>query len=191
MKENKRQHILDIGKRWLQSNSVDDLRIETIAKLANVSKTTFYKHFSNKYDLIEVILGQLIQQYFDQTLSILDSSKSFESKTRLMFVLEQQIIKTMGTLTVSIYLSGNPRFEPVKRMLLENTSLEDLWRRFLTKEQQNGNINPHISVDAILYLDRKLNECFYETDFIAMFPDRVERTNVLTQYWLNGILSKR
>ena len=48
-----------------------------------------------------------------------------------------------------------------------------------------------ISVDAILYIDRKLNECFYDADFIAMFPDQVERVNVLTQYWLNGISNRK
>ena len=76
-------------------------------------------------------------------------------------------------------------------MLTENTDFEDKYRQFLTEAQQNGHINPDIPIDAILYIDHKLNECFYEAEFIAMFPNQVERVNVLTQYWLNGISNRR
>ena len=191
MKENKRQHIIDIGKEWLQCNGVDALRIETISKLANVSKTTFYKHFSNKYDFIEVVLNQELQLYINEALSIMDSSKTFEEKIRSMLVIRQEGLRTIGAIAVSIHSSRNPRFEALKQLLTENTDFEDKYRQFLTEEQQNGHINPYISIDAILYIDRKLNECFYEADFIEMFPDQVERVNVLTQYWLNGISNKR
>lgn len=191
MKENKRQHIIDIGKEWLQCNGVDALRIETISKLANVSKTTFYKHFSNKYDFIEVVLNQELQLYINEALSIMDSSKTFEEKIRSMLVIRQEGLRTIGAIAVSIHSSRNPRFEALKQLLTENTDFEDKYRQFLTEEQQNGHINPYISIDAILYIDRKLNECFYEADFIEMFPDQVERVNVLTQYWLNGISNRR
>ena len=191
MSNNKRQHIIDIGKCWLQSHSVDEVKVETISELANVSKTTFYKYFSNKYDLIEVILKQDFESYVNEALSIMDSSKTFEEKIRSMLVIRQEGLRTIGVIVESIHSSRNPRFEPLKRLLTENTELEDRWRNILLREQQNGNINPHISVDAILFIDRKLNECFYEADFIAMFPDQVERVNVLTQYWLNGISNRK
>ena len=191
MKENKRQHIIEIGKEWLQSHCVDALRIETISKLSNVSKTTFYKHFSNKYDFIEVIFKQEFELYVNEVLGIMDSSKTFEDKIRSTLVIRQEGLRTIGAIAVSIHSSRNPRFEPLKQLLTENTELEDRWRNILIKEQQNGNINPHISVDAILFIDRKLNECFYDVDFIAMFPDQVERVNVLTQFWLNGISNRK
>jgi len=188
--KNKRQHIIDTGKTWLQMNTVDDLKVESIAKLAGISKTTFYKHFSNKFDLIEIILKQEFDLYLNEVLMIMDSSYPFEQKIRSMLVIRQEGFKTIGSIIISVHSSINPRFESLKRMLTENTDFEDKYRQFLIREQQNGHINPDISVDAILYIDRKLNECFYETDFIKMFPDQVERMNVLTQYWLNGISSR-
>ena len=191
MSTNKRQYIIDIGKDWLQSHSVDDVKVETIAELANVSKTTFYKHFSNKYDLIEVILKQEFDLYLNEVLMIMDSSKTFEDKIRSMLVIRQAGLRTIGAIVVSVHSSTNLRFESLKRMLTENTDLEDKYRQFLKKEQHRGHINPNISVDAILYIDRKLNECFYEADFMAMFPDQVERVNVLTHYWLNGISNRK
>ena len=108
-----------------------------------------------------------------------------------MLVSRQEGLRAIGAIVISVHSSTNPRFESLKRMLTENTSFEDKYRQFLIQEQQRGHVNPDISVDAILYIDRKLNECFYETDFIEMFPDQVERVNVLTQYWLNGILNRR
>ena len=114
MKENKRQHIIDIGKGWLQGNSVDDLRIEMISKLANVSKTTFYKHFSNKYDFIQVALNQELQLYLNEAFSIMDSSNTFEHKIRSMLVMRQESLKLIGAIVVSIHSSNNPRFEFLK-----------------------------------------------------------------------------
>ena len=191
MKANKRQHIIKIATVWLQNHSVDEVRVETIAELANVSKTTFYKHFSNKYDLIESMLKQEFDLYLDEVLMIMRSSQTFEQKIRSMLLIRQEGLKTIGSIIVSVHSSSNPRFESLKRMLTENTDFEDKYRHFLIEEQQRGHVNPDISVDAILYIDRKLNECFYESDFIEMFPDQIDRINVLTQYWLNGISSPR
>lgn len=191
MKVNKRQHIIEVVTQWLQSNSVDDIKVESISELANVSKTTFYKHFSNKYDLIEVILKQEFDLYFNEALSIMDSSQTFEAKIRSMLDMRKESLQRFSTVAISVHSSSNLRLKPLKRLLTENTDLEDRWRQFLIEEQQKGNINPNISVDAILFIDRKLDECFYEADFIAMFPDHVERVNVLTQYWLNGVSNRR
>lgn len=80
MKANKRQHIIETAKVCLQNHSVDEVKVETIADLSDVSKTTFYKHFSNKYDLIETILKQEFDLYLNDVIMIMDSSKTFEHK---------------------------------------------------------------------------------------------------------------
>ena len=141
--------------------------------------------------MIEVILKQEFESYVNEVLSIMDSSQTFEDKIRSTLVIRQEGLRAIGVIVESIHSSRNPRFGSLKQLLTENTELEDKWRNILLREQQNGNINPHISVDAILFIDRKLNECFYDAAFIAMFPDQVERVNVLTQYWLNGISNRK
>ena len=80
----KKIHIIDVGLSWLQNNSVDKMRVETISRLARVSKTTFYKHFNDKYHFIEVILQTQLNKYIQETFAVLDSYSVFEEKVKTM-----------------------------------------------------------------------------------------------------------
>ena len=177
----KKIHIIDVGLSWLQNNSVDKMRVETI------SKTTFYKHFNDKYHFIEVILQTQLNKYIQETFVVLDSYSVFEEKVKTMLILQRQFIDIVGSFSVSIFSSNNPNLDGAKNILTENTEWENRWRLFLLKEQENGNINPNIPVDAILLIDKKLNECFYMTEFIDLFPNKHDRMEIMLQYWMNGV----
>ena len=179
--------MLDVGLIWLQSNSVDKMRVETISRIAEVSKTTFYKHFTDKYDFIEEILQTQLNIYLQETFAILDSSCDFEDKVKTMLIHQRQFIDQLGVFTVSIFSSKNTNFDGAKNVLTENPEWEIRWRLFLLKEQESGNINPNLPVDAILLIDKKLNECFYMPEFIDLFPNKQDRMDVMIQYWMNGV----
>ncbi len=183
----KKAHMLDVGLIWLQSNSVDKMRVETISRIAEVSKTTFYKHFTDKYDFIEEILQTQLNIYLQETFAILDSSCDFEDKVKTMLIHQRQFIDQLGVFTVSIFSSKNTNFDGAKNVLTENPEWEIRWRLFLLKEQESGNINPYLPVDAILLIDKKLNECFYMPEFIDLFPNKQDRMDVMIQYWMNGV----
>ena len=104
-----------------------------------------------------------------------------------MLILQRQFIDIVGSFSVSIFSSNNPNLDGAKNILTENTEWENRWRLFLLKEQENGNINPNIPVDAILLIDKKLNECFYMTEFIDLFPNKHDRMEIMLQYWMNGV----
>ena len=36
-------------------------------------------------------------------------------------------------------------------------------------------------------IDKKLNECFYMTEFIDLFPNKHDRMEIMLQYWMNGV----
>ena len=81
-------YIIDVGLSWLQNNSVDKMRVETISGLARFSKTTFYKHFNDKYHFIEVILQIQLNKCIQETFVILDSCSINRGR-----ILEQRCTK--------------------------------------------------------------------------------------------------
>ena len=63
----------------LKEKSFDDIRISDICDEAMVHRTTFYKHFEDKYHLLEFLLRQLIQDFEEKSLqyTAVDNSKQY------------------------------------------------------------------------------------------------------------------
>ncbi len=47
-----RQIMLDAVKTLLEKHQIDDITVQDIVDEAGVARTTFYKYFSNKYDIV-------------------------------------------------------------------------------------------------------------------------------------------
>jgi len=47
----------------LETKSFDNIRIQDLCEKANVRRSTFYRHFNDKYDLLNHIVGTLIEYF--------------------------------------------------------------------------------------------------------------------------------
>ena len=47
----------------LETKSFDNITIQDLCEKANVRRSTFYRHFNNKYDLLNHIVGTLIEYF--------------------------------------------------------------------------------------------------------------------------------
>jgi AcrR family transcriptional regulator len=68
-----RQQWILVGLQVLADNGIDNVRVEPIAKLMNVTKGSFYWHFKNRDDFLAAIL----QEWVDiETTSLIDQVES-------------------------------------------------------------------------------------------------------------------
>lgn len=58
MKQPKRQVILSALLELLQSRNFDEITVKDIVKKSKVNRQTFYYHFKNKFDCLEILLNQ-------------------------------------------------------------------------------------------------------------------------------------
>ena len=68
----KLQQIYSTAKSLFMRYGFKRVSVEEICREANVSKMTFYKHFSNKFDLLRFILEQMVSDSFAEYREILE-----------------------------------------------------------------------------------------------------------------------
>lgn len=86
-----RQDWIDLGLKVLAESGVEAVRVEPLAKLLRVTKGSFYWHFKNREDFLEVILQEWVRR---ETNSIIEQVEAAggeaTSKLRLLFELAIQ-----------------------------------------------------------------------------------------------------
>jgi AcrR family transcriptional regulator len=70
-----RDEWLQTAAKMLESNSISDVKIETLAKSLNISKSGFYWHFKNRDDLLDYLLDFWVHEV---TEVITDNPKLLE-----------------------------------------------------------------------------------------------------------------
>lgn len=64
----------------LDKKSFDDIKVSDICKVANVHRTTFYSYFSDKYDLLDACISDMIIDFASQiSKNEYNSEKEFYS----------------------------------------------------------------------------------------------------------------
>jgi AcrR family transcriptional regulator len=93
---------------YIRKHGFNHLKIEEILKYMNISKATFYKHFSSKDDLIKQLVIDYATYVINVDPMVLDESVMFEKRFRRIF--EQSILSIM-ILTDEFY-SDIKQFQP-------------------------------------------------------------------------------
>lgn len=70
----------------MDSKPLDKIRVEELAAKAGVSKQTFYRHFNDKYDLLDFCFLHL----FDEPLGMIAAQEDFRACLRVYFTLCKQ-----------------------------------------------------------------------------------------------------
>jgi AcrR family transcriptional regulator len=82
-----RQAWIAVGLRVLAESGVDNVRVEPIAKLMNVTKGSFYWHFKNRDEMLAEILQEWVKT---ETHGLIDRVENMggDAKTKLLHLFE-------------------------------------------------------------------------------------------------------
>lgn len=75
-----RYRLADAAKRSLREGSVDSLTVSRIAREAGVTRQTFYRHFVDKYDLVNWYFDKLLLESFEHMGSGRTVREGYERK---------------------------------------------------------------------------------------------------------------
>ncbi|MBD64639.1 MAG: hypothetical protein CME62_05505 [Halobacteriovoraceae bacterium] len=170
---NKKEDIIEASIKIFVEEGYDRPTMDSIAKNANVSKRTLYKHFPNKKALLEELILRLIEQSISATFVEYNSSISFENqviqfiKNKLDQYLDPNGIKLSRIiLSESFKESGflKDRIENVLRM--ESSSLT-----WIEQAQKNKHVPKNLdSFQVLIFLNKLVRGLFFfpmllENDF--------------------------
>lgn len=110
----------------LKEKSFDDIRISDICDNAMVHRTTFYKHFEDKYHLLDFMLRQLIQDFQKKSLQYTPVDNPKQYYTNLFRLLLEHISENKRMYSIGL-LNNDSAMKQLRKIVLEciKTKLEN------------------------------------------------------------------
>jgi AcrR family transcriptional regulator len=187
--ENKKyRKLIDTGKELFFRHGIKRVTIEEICEKSDVSKMTFYKHFSNKRDMVIKILDELIDEGYNKYNAIFEKEIPFieKIKTVIEFKLEaaseysQAFIEEAGKSDSYIY-----------KYLISKTadrtkSIEEMYNIGIKEKS----INPQYSREFFIYMMYKTGDLYSDESIIKLYPDKELRLSVILNFFFFGIMGK-
>ena len=176
------------AKELFWKHGFKKVSIDEICKKAAVSRKTFYTYYPNKQALVLSILESLTNEMLDVfAVLVADTEKSFSEKMNMLLLLKFEMNKEFSMEFINDFL------HPDSAELLEylNTvvgkSLK-LTREFFTNAQQNGEMNPGLNIDFLLWNMQKQLEICSTPEALAMFPDSESMVRQISELMIFGVM---
>lgn len=175
------------GKRAAILSSAEDLltrfgarrvSIEEICRAAGVSKTTFYKHFCDKVDLVQQLHDDLVDRGFAVFDAINTRQIPFPEKVELMGRWKQEF---MARLDVGFF----------RELIDIEHSVEEYRRRYLRNivtAQQAGDVRADVNPEFLWLVLEALGALFKSDEWRSVCPDPGEAQRQLRTIIWQGLL---
>lgn len=102
----------------LTEKAFDDIRVSDICNRAMVHRTTFYKHFEDKYQLLDFLLGQIVIEFKEKSMQYTSNINSREYYIILIKLLFEHMYENKKLYSVGLLNNSSAR-KLLKRTVLE------------------------------------------------------------------------
>jgi len=118
----------------MKTKSILSITIKDICELADISRSTFYAHYKDQYDLLRQIEEETLAYFED----MLNDYKDIKSKKEIVRMVEEMLtyIANNGN-SIQVLLSENGDINFQKKMFQHFTNHKQLTKYFSDKEQDN------------------------------------------------------
>lgn len=173
----------------LQDYNLNEVSINDICNQASINRSTFYRHFEDKYELLEIIEADLISQLSSISKSKIESSTSFSELANnlenYVDILLDVIQDNYEKLAILLSKKGDPNFHSILKQLLQSR-MEESWNSVDRQIKPNTNgIDTKLAIDFIVASDMAIIE--YTINNPEIEHNQIKRT--FSQLLIKGPLS--
>ena len=180
MSRSKREQIIATAIELFSKHGPKRVTIQELCEAAGVSKMTFYRHFSNKLDLVETIRDRLANETFAAFDAIDALDIPFPDKIDRMTAFKAQQARGMDLGWIQDMASTAGVQAEFERRFLAN----------LQRAQDRGEIRADVNLEFHLLLVRKCSELFHEGAWQEILPDAAAFTRQLRTILWYGLLTR-
>ncbi|HUS87270.1 MAG TPA: TetR/AcrR family transcriptional regulator [Bacteroidales bacterium] len=181
--------IIETGRDLFWKYGIKRVTIEEVCSKANVSKMTFYKHFSNKNHLVKQILDYIYDEGIRHYRSIMDSDKLYREKVADLVKLKIDATNDISHEFLNDYYSI---MDNKLKGYLQNL-MEKYTKIFLTdfiKAQKTGDIRADLKPEFIIYFINHMVILVNDPALNALYPDAQEMILELMNLLFYGIMPR-
>ena len=185
---NKVQDVLQAARSLFWKHGIRRITIQEICRRAGVSKTTFYKHFANKQELVKVMLKSESRAAMERYRRIMDQDISYKEKVKHMIRLKQEQTHQLSREFMRDMRQWDPEMERFFQQLIQS-NMAVLLQDF-TQAQREGHIRKDISPAFILYFLNHMFEMSNDERLTALYNTPQEVIMELTNFLFYGVLAR-
>jgi AcrR family transcriptional regulator len=194
----KKKDILQAALKEFSQNSFDEASINTIIKVSNTSKGTFYHYFQDKSDLYIQLMQQtnetkwrFIQEEMAGQAEPAPSANIFDLFKQqalygIQFAKQYPQYHELGKRFSSE--QGNNIYEVVIQQLAMDQKEDELFESLFSEAYQNGEFNTHYSLEfikqTVLFLFNHFDEIYFDPE--ESQKDKLDHLNNLIEFMKFG-----
>ena len=160
--------------------------IEEVCRKAKVSKMTFYKHFSNKTELIKHILSFIFEDSMKRFTALMESDIPFTEKVRGQIEMKKEGLHDMSELFFEDLLHAEDPDLAAYRQEFAAKSIGQVMD-FYRQAQEKGEIRKDIKLEFILYFINHLFDMVDDENLRHLYDNPEEMMVELLNFFFYGI----
>jgi AcrR family transcriptional regulator len=186
MSSKKQREILATGRALFLKHGFKRVTIEEICAEAKVSKMTFYKHFSNKMELVKAIVIKMGEEAMDRYRKIMKRDIPFTEKIELQIQMKMEDTSEMSSEFINdLLVHGEP--EIMQFMTEQRKHFLGIVHADYVEAQEKGEIRKDVKPEFIIYFLNHLNDMLQDETLINMYKDPYELAMELIRFFFYGI----
>jgi len=180
----KQQDLIVVARGLFSKHGTRRVTIEEICKKAGISKMTFYKYFSNKWDIagtvLDIIVGEVVTAYNQ----MVEENIPFEQKVEKMLKLNREQVNAFGAAFINDLLADE---SPLREKFIgQQIKSKEMTIEFFKKAQKEGHIRRDIEMPFLLFMLNRLYELLNHPEFVQIAPDVEDRIDRLSKMFFHG-----
>lgn len=189
--EQKKRAIIEATSQILLEKGSIHLKIEDIAKKANVSQVTIYNYFGSKKKLVRTVFKQNLNERLNMYKQLVNEERPFPEIIRTIMMEKKNSTHMLtGEELAEIYEEDSELKEFFEDLYYSKTI--PLMLQFIQKGKEEGHIRKEISDEAVLfYLDAMKTMIDHNMHELMNKPNIDELSDQLFDMFFYGILNER
>ena len=158
-----------------------------IAQAAEVSRSTLYRHFKNKRDIMGLILERQRQYGLEFLEYVKDESVSLSEKFQEMLRLKFEMVKNWGDLLIKDVMTDADFSRQLHSL---QTEMSEEFIEFLRREQKRGDISNEFDVEFIYMYLLKQEYLVMDKTMQGYYPDLASLIVAVLEISINGVRTR-
>lgn len=189
MENPKKQQIVDAARDLFWKFGFRRVSIEEICSKAGVSKMTFYKHFSNKDELVKYIIDLITGNAMRKYREIMDSDIPFPMKVEKSIELKMESSDEMSQeFFDDFHKNASPELREHFNKLVQG-NIQTILNDYV-EAQKKGDVRPDINPQFILYFFDKIFEICKDENLMRIYKRPQYLIAEVTRFFFYGILPR-
>lgn len=189
MKTNSKKfdQIVDAAKSLFWKHGIKRVTVEEICDNAQVSKMTFYKHFSNKTELAKYILKNLFDEGIQIYRDIESSDIPYVDKVKKIIQMKMDMTNEISQEFLNdVYKGDDPELAKMVENYLQRNM--KMIQDDLKKAQREGNIRKDMHPEFLIYILNRVIDMTTDENLNKLFNNPQEMIHEFVNFFYYGVM---